>query len=120
MKRLFALALIASLCYAPSAFAAESLLQSATRVAKEMSQTGEATLTVVPSASAPVATAAGTPTTSAATATQPGPGLAESGLGRGKKFLIGLAIAAAFVGIVYAIDHAVEDNTPSSRGERLD
>lgn len=120
MKRLFVLALIASLCYAPSAFAAESLLQSAARVAKEMSQNGEAVLSVAPSTAVPGATVAGTPLASAATATQPGPGLSESGLSRGKKLLIGLAIAAAFVGIVYTIDHSVEDNTPSSRGERLD
>jgi hypothetical protein len=117
MKQLLVFTLVASLCHAPAAFAAESLLQSATRVAQEMARSGEAVLTTDGRATAPAAVASARP---AATATQAGPGLSESGLGKGKKILIGLAIAAAFIGIAYKIDHSVEDSTPSSKGERLD
>ena len=44
--------------------------------------------------------------------------LAQSGMRRRNKFLIGLGIAAAFAGVALAIDGGVEDSTPSSRGER--
>jgi hypothetical protein len=48
-----------------------------------------------------------------------GPGtLAQSGMRARNKFLIGLGIAVAFVGVALAIDGGVEDSTPSSRGER--
>lgn len=117
MKPVLVFTLIASLCHAPAAFAAESILQAATRVAQEMARNGEVALATDGRAATSPAIAS---TRSAATTTQAGPGLAESGLGKGKKILIGLAIAAAFVGIAYKIDHSVEDNTPSSKGERLD
>ena len=44
--------------------------------------------------------------------------LGSSGMSRGKKIVIGAAIAVALAAVVYAIDHGVEDNTPSSRGLR--
>lgn len=117
MKQLLVFTLVASLCHAPAAFAAESILQSATRVAHEMARSGEAVLTTDGHAVTPSGVATARP---AATTTQAGPGLSESGLGKGKKTLIGLAIAAAVAGIIYKIDHSVVDNTPSSKGERLD
>lgn len=118
MKQLVVFTVIASLCHAPAAFAAESLLQTATRVAQEMARSGEAVVTIAPRGVAPALAAPSE--RPAAAATQAGPGLAESGLGKGRKILIGLAVAVAFAGIAYKIDHSVEDNTPSSRGERLD
>ena len=44
--------------------------------------------------------------------------LSQSGMSKGKKFLIGLGIAASFVGVALAIDGGVEDSTPSSLGQR--
>ena len=44
--------------------------------------------------------------------------LAQSGMGKGKKFLIALGIAGAFAGVAIAVDRGVEDSTPSSLGQR--
>jgi hypothetical protein len=42
----------------------------------------------------------------------------QAGMSKSKKILIGVVIAAAVTGVVYAIDHGVDDNTPSSQGLR--
>jgi hypothetical protein len=48
------------------------------------------------------------------------PALATTGLRRRTKVLILLGAAAGFVATAYAIDHKVEDNTPSTLGTRED
>jgi hypothetical protein len=40
------------------------------------------------------------------------------GIGTRTKILLGAGVAAALVGIMLAIDGEVEDNTPSTKGER--
>lgn len=45
---------------------------------------------------------------------------AERGMSRRKKLFFALAGAIGFAAGVYAIDHGVEDNTPSSKGTRKD
>ena len=73
-------------------------------------------------------------TTSASTATTPatlsktapslayqgGSTLSKSGMSKGKKVLLYAGLAAAFVGGAWAIDHKVNDITPSSLGTRQD
>jgi hypothetical protein len=46
--------------------------------------------------------------------------VASSGLSRGKKILVALADGLGVAGAMWAIDHGVEDVTPSSRGLRKD
>jgi hypothetical protein len=45
-------------------------------------------------------------------------GLEGSGMGTGWKILIAGGVAAALAGIMLSIDGQVEDNTPSTKGER--
>lgn len=44
--------------------------------------------------------------------------LATSGISKGKKILLAVAVGVGIAGAMWAIDHGVEDNTPSSRGLR--
>lgn len=44
--------------------------------------------------------------------------LATSGMSKGKKILLAIAVGAGIAGAMWAIDQGVEDNTPSSRGLR--
>jgi hypothetical protein len=84
---------------------AESLLQSATRLAQEAGRH-----TPLP------APAALRRTTEAGQAAAP----AESGMSRRRKVLL---VVVGLVGVaagMYAIDHGVVDNTPSSKGTRKD
>ena len=46
--------------------------------------------------------------------------LAESGMSKRKKWLIVVVAVLGVAGGIYAIDHGVEDNTPSSKGTRKD
>jgi len=48
------------------------------------------------------------------------PAMSTSGMRRRTKLLIFLGAAAAFIGTAYTIDHKVEDNTPSTLGTRED
>jgi hypothetical protein len=89
------------------ALAGGSLLQSATRLAREAARD-------LPE---PTRVAAGTAPNRAAE--QQGT-LAESGMSKRKKLLIALGAFVAAAAGMYAIDKGVEDNTPSSKGTRKD
>ena len=110
MKRLLVFALMLSIGNASAAVAGGTLLQSGQRIITRQSA-------AVPAVSAtPVVEAKRL--RSAPAALQGQPTLAQSGMSKGKKILIGLGIAASFVGVALAIDGGVEDSTPSSLGQR--
>ena len=112
MKRSLVLALLVTVGNTSFALAEESLLKAGTRQVQQLVRTPAPAAAAVPSASlgAPLAAAM-----------QSGPKtLQTSGIGTRAKWLIGLGVAAAFVGTVFAIDGRVEDNTPSSLGTRRD
>jgi hypothetical protein len=118
MTRLVVLTLAASMGLATPAFAADSVLATATRLIHEAAKEsgpsgmrGQGT-PAPPSSAARAARGGGLKTQDQA------PGLIAGGMGTGKKIVIGVAIAAAVAGVIYAIDQGVEDNTPSSRGLR--
>lgn len=119
MSRLLVFALIASLGNTSVVFAGETLLESATRLAQEVARTQPS-----PPASGAQAKSAAPGIVQAQTARQHvnlqqgQPGLQSAGVGKRSKLLIAAGAAAAFVGVALAIDATVEDNTPSSRGDR--
>lgn len=112
MKRIVTLGLVLALGHSSFALAEETLLGSATRRAVE--------------ASAVTTKAPARPVTqqplvqSYAVQAQGGSTLQSSGLRKRTKWMIGLAIAAGFVGGITAIDGKVENNTPSTLGTRED
>jgi hypothetical protein len=122
MTRVIALGLAGLLALAAPASAADSLLASATRHAHEVARADAAPPAPATRASASSRAArserAATARSHFADTQDQTTGLAPSGMSKGKKILIGVALAAAFTGVIYAIDHSVEDNTPSSRGLR--
>ncbi len=89
------------------ALAGGSLLQSATRLAREAAR------------DLPVPARVATGTAPSRAAEQQGT-LAESGMSKRKKLLIALGAFVAAAAGMYAIDKGVEDNTPSSKGTRKD
>lgn len=105
MTRLFRVVVAsAAIVVLPAPVLAESpLLGSATRLAKRAAQQ------LAPARVAPARSAAAAQGS-----------LATSGMSKKKKLLFGIAAGLGFVGAVWAIDHGVEDNTPSSRGTRQD
>jgi hypothetical protein len=120
MKRLVAMVLIVTLGSASAAIAEESLLASAARAVRAMSgeQTVKQPKTERPLQMTSFAKAAGV--REAALAQQQGGALSTSGLSKRSKTLIIAAVAVAYVGIAYGIDHKVRDVTPSSLGTRDD
>jgi hypothetical protein len=119
MSRLVIFTLILSVAHAPAVLAGDSLLESAQRATRELvaSQASPAPASVATVKPAPIPDAK----RRAELAYQGGqgqPGLAQSGLGKGTKIMIAFAAIAGFVGVAYAIDQGVEDNTPSSLGLR--
>lgn len=106
MRRALAIAVLLSFG-STSAFAGEPLLESAVRVARKMAAAEPAGKAVRPA-----------PPAARANFQQAPPGLESSGLKTRSKILIGLGVAAVFVGTALAIDSRVEDNTPSTKGER--
>jgi hypothetical protein len=110
VKRAGVLVLIGAMTLGPvtPAVAGGSLLQSATRIAREAGR------------DMPLPAAAAARTAAARTATAEQGTLAESGMSRRKKLLIALVAFIGVAGGMYAIDHGVEDNTPSSKGTRKD
>ena len=120
MKRLVAMVLIVTLGNASAAIAEESLLASAARAVRAMSgeQTVKQPKTERPLQMTSFAKAAGV--REAALAQQQGGALSTSGLSKRSKTLIIAAVAVAYVGIAYGIDHKVRDVTPSSLGTRDD
>lgn len=83
---------------------AESLLQSANRLAHQAGQQ------LLPSAGATLGRSATTGQSAQA----------ESGMSKRKKVIIVLIGAIGVAGGMWAIDHGVVDNTPSSKGTRKD
>jgi hypothetical protein len=113
MSRLLVLALIFSLSGASSAFAADTLLDSARRAATTLARTR-----VVVESHAAANSAS--KSLSADQQTQPAPGLESSGLRKRTKILIAIGAALGYAGVAYTIDHHVVNNTPSTLGTRKD
>lgn len=90
----------------PAAFADGSLVQSAIRMAERAGR--QAATSLPPRAPA------------ARSAAAQGGNLASSGMSKGKKWLVAIAAGLGVAGAMYAIDHSVLDNTPSSLGTRKD
>ena len=126
MSRLVVFALVVSLGNASVAFAGETLLGVASRLAREAAPSqGSAGPHAVAATVAQrhwgVATtiAPGPLRSTAALGQEPG-SVSSSGIRKRTKVLIYLAAAVGVVGIWYTIDHHVEDSTPSTLGTRRD
>jgi hypothetical protein len=119
--RIVAIAVLTSMCHVPAVFAGETLRQAAVRAADQLAaaeaaaaaraKRTEATQTIAV-AKKPLA---GKPR---ANFQQVPRGLEGSGMSTGWKILIAGGVAAALAGIMLSIDGGVEDNTPSTKGER--
>ena len=110
MRRICAFALVIWFGNTSAALAGETLLESATRFARESAR-----------APAPSRTTPGAaPRSTFALAQQPQAGLASSGMSKRKKAFIWLAAGVGFAATAYTIDHKVQDNTLSSLGARKD
>ncbi|MDO8681202.1 MAG: hypothetical protein Q7R30_22010 [Acidobacteriota bacterium] len=112
MKRSLVFALILSFGDASVAMAGETLLQSGKRITRQVAQARPASASIAREAKRLRIDGALQP------ALQAQPGLAQSGLRKRTKLLIAFGVAVAFGGVAYAIDHGVEDSTPSSLGQR--
>ena len=119
--RAVAIAVMISMCHAPLALAGDTLREAAVRATDRLVAAEAASSR----ASRTSATATATAVTRRADARRPANaqqlprGLEEStGIGTGMKVLLGVGIAAVLGGIMMSIDSKVEDNTPSTRGER--
>ena len=88
------------------ALAGGSLLQSASRLAQQAGREMPASVAVRPAPNRFTTAEQGS--------------LAESGMSKRKKWFITIAAVLGVAGGIYAIDHGVEDNTPSSKGTRRD
>ena len=120
MKRLLVFVLALSLGQSSVALAGESLLESAKRVTKEMTE-AQAASTHAPRGekSGPV----GKSPVQAYAALQGPQGqqtLENSGMRKRTKFMIALAAVVGFAAAAYTVDNRVEDTTPSSLGTRGD
>ena len=110
MRRWLAIALVLLLGNTSAALAGETLLASATRIAREVAR-----------AQAPSQmTSVAAPRPNVALAQQEQPSLASSGMSKRKKALIWLAAGVGFAATAYAIDRKSLDNTPSTLGTRKD
>ncbi len=129
MKRLLMLTLAVSMANVSAAFAGETLLESAGRVARETARTlavkdavvdpvttRAERLATVPSFAAALPVAQSGP----AVLAQQAPGLEASGMSGARKALIAIVTGVVVAGAMWTIDHKVEDNTPSSHGLRVD
>ena len=120
--RIVAVAVLISMSHVPAVIAGETLRQAAVREAdrlaaaeasvararQNMSLQTPAVVAKRPAAKKP-----------RVNFQQSAPGLeGAGGIGTRTKILIGAGVAAALVGIMAAIDGSVEDNTPSTKGER--
>ena len=121
MNRLLVFALVASVANASGAFADESIphlggsSRSGTRGHVGMASSA------VPAPTPLAARASVPPASPAAPAYQAEAGtLSKSGMGKGRKMLIYIGLAAGFAASVWTIDHKVLDVTPSSLGTRQD
>jgi hypothetical protein len=125
MKRLFALALIASLGLPSIAFAEGPIAQAASKSIRETTAPGteavksEGVSTLFASYASVAGVKPAAPT--AALAQQRGGGaVSQTGMKKSTKMLIYAAVAAAFAGTAYGIDQKVKNVTPSSLGTRHD
>ena len=105
--RVFVLTGAVALGQVPAAVAGGSLLHSANRLAQQAGR------------ELPATGVAGRPAPSRFATAEQGT-LAESGMSKRKKWFITIAAVLGVAGGIYAIDHGVEDNTPSSKGTRKD
>ena len=118
MRRLLVLTLIASLGAGSTAFAGESLVQSAARIVREAAQApGGATDSSTTSQRATWVKQTGAGRTEML---QGQPALSKSGMKKSTKIMIYLAAGVGFAAAAYVIDHKVLDVTPSSLGTRQD
>jgi hypothetical protein len=125
MKRLFAVALIASLGLPSIAFAEGPLAQAASKSILETTATATevAKSEAVSTGFASYASVAGVKPAAppAALAQQRGSGaVSQTGMKKRTKMLIYAAVAGAFAGTAYGIDQKVKNVTPSSLGTRHD
>ena len=133
MSRMLVVALVFSLAAATPALAAETLLQSATRIAQALGRTKPlSSRNAVEAKGARTDSAIGTDAAALARGsrfidrlqavqTQPTqPGLESAGLRKRTKIMIVIGAAAGYAAVAYAIDHNVVDNTPSTLGTRKD
>jgi hypothetical protein len=130
MRRLTALALVFVVGNASLAVAGETLLESASRVAREReSHTRQlnTTISVAPTGVAAPTTRPHTvgrsPQEDVRVALQGPvgvPALETSGMGKGRKWLIVAGVVGALAAIMLTIDGNVEDPTPSTAGTRED
>ncbi len=121
MKRLLVFALLVSVGNASLVFAEESLLKSGVRHVQQLSRSETASTTAVktPVIASPIVAIGNAPVAPALQ--QDGPKtLQTSSMGKGMKWMIAIGAAAALLGTWYAIDHGVEDVTPSTLGTRRD
>ena len=107
MRRLVVLVLMVSWANTAVVFAGEALRGVAERVVKKEILVDQKSTVKSPARK------------SLAMAQEP-PALSTSGMKKRTKLLIFLGAAAGAVGTWYAIDHHVEDNTPSTLGTRQD
>ena len=108
MRRVVVFALVLWLGNTSAAMAGETLLASAARLAREAARDQPPSQTTSAAA------------LSTLMAQQAPPVLASSGMSKRMKALIWLAAGVGFAATAYAIDHKVQDNTPSSLGTRKD
>jgi hypothetical protein len=124
MKRLFAVALVASLGLPSMAFAEGPIAQAASKSIRENTVAATEALKSDGASTgfASYASVAGVkPAASPAALAQQGNGaVSQTGMKKSTKMLIYAAVAAAFGGIAYGIDQKVKNVTPSSLGTRHD
>jgi hypothetical protein len=120
--RIVAMAALVSMCHVPAAFAGETLRQAAVRAADQLAAAEAAAVRATQAAAIQTAAAVvKKPVIKKPKANfQQSPRGLEgaSGIGTRTKILIGAGIAAALTGLMLSIDGSVEDNTPSTKGER--
>ena len=119
MRRLLVFVLALSLGQSSVALAGESLLESARRVTREMTQAQTVSTQAPRIEKSGPATKRGP----AFAALQGGQGqqtLENSGMRKRTKFMIALAAVVGFAAAAYTVDSKVEDTTPSTLGTRGD
>jgi hypothetical protein len=119
--RIVAIAVVISMCHVPAVYAGETLRQAAVRAADRFVAAETAAARANRTGAAQTLTIAKKPVAAKPRASlQQAPRGLEgaTGIGTWTKVLIGVGIAAAITGVMLAIDGGVEDNTPSTKGER--
>jgi hypothetical protein len=129
MSRVVVFTLVTSLASSSLAFAGETLVQSATRIAQDVAQAQPSSPSPSPSVAisrrdllgATRADAWASRPSAPAVALQEAPGvLSKSGMRKRTKLMIYSAVGIGFVAGAWTIDHHVKDITPSSLGTRQD